>query len=92
MVPVHVTLTRTGGGTPDESQAHALVDVLWAHATPECGMEHIRARTSPAGIGVILFIRAVSTDIAQAKAGRLMTVVLASGATGARGYSVTFHH
>ncbi|UUU37672.1 hypothetical protein [Streptomyces sp. NBC_00162] len=55
-------------------------------------MEHIRARTSPAGIGVILFIRAVSTDIAQAKAGRLMTVVLASGATGARGYSVTFHH
>ncbi|RPF41461.1 hypothetical protein EDD96_5263 [Streptomyces sp. Ag109_G2-6] len=92
MVPVHLTLTQTGGGTPDESQAHALVDILWAHATPECGMEHIRARTTPAGIGIILFIRAASTDIAHAKAGRLMTGALASGATCARGYSVTLHH
>lgn len=92
MVPVHLTLTRTGGGAPDESQAHALVDMLWAHATPDYGMEHIRARASPAGIGIILFIRAVSTDIAQAKAGRLMTEALASCATGACGYSVTLHH
>ncbi|WP_185117296.1 hypothetical protein [Streptomyces sp. Ag109_G2-6] len=55
-------------------------------------MEHIRARTTPAGIGIILFIRAASTDIAHAKAGRLMTGALASGATCARGYSVTLHH
>ncbi|MGW5346693.1 hypothetical protein [Streptomyces sp. NPDC004050] len=92
MVPVHLTLTQTGGGAVDESQAHALVDLLWAHATPECGIEHIRARTSPDGIEIILFIRAVNTDTAQAKAGRRLAEALASGATGARGYSVTLHH
>jgi hypothetical protein len=91
MVPVHLTLTRIGGGTPGEDQAHALVDILWAHATPEYGMEHIRARTSPAGIGIVLFIRAANADIAQAKAGRLMTEALASGATGCRGYFITLH-
>ncbi|MER7828270.1 hypothetical protein ABTX85_37625 [Streptomyces sp. NPDC096097] len=91
MVPVHLTLTRTADGAPDGGQAHALVDVLWAHATPERAVEHIRARTSPAGIGIILFIRAASTDIAQAKAERLMTDALASGASAACGYSLTLH-
>ncbi|WP_326589581.1 hypothetical protein [Streptomyces sp. NBC_01294] len=81
----------TGGAPPTDSQAHALVDALWAHATPECGMEHIRARTGPDGIGIVLFIRAPSTGIAQAKAGRLVTDTLASGGTGTHGYSVTLH-
>ncbi|WP_404953864.1 hypothetical protein [Streptomyces sp. 147326] len=68
-----------------------MVDVLWAHSTPGHGTEHIRARTGPADIGIILFIRAASADIAQAKAVRLMTDALASGAVGDRGYSVTLH-
>ncbi|GAA2642138.1 hypothetical protein ACFWB2_30475 [Streptomyces virginiae] len=81
----------TGGTLPTDHQAHALVDALWAHATPDCGMEHIRARTHPDGIGIVLFIRAARTDIAQAKVRRLVVDTLASGGTGVHGYSVTFH-
>ncbi|MEV6580508.1 hypothetical protein AB0M92_20340 [Streptomyces sp. NPDC051582] len=91
MVPVHLTLKWTGDGAPDESQAHAFVDVIWAHATPDHGIEHIRARTGPDGIGIILFIRAAGTDIARAKATRLATAALVSGATAACGYSLTLH-
>ncbi|MFF4266093.1 hypothetical protein ACFY7Y_15055 [Streptomyces virginiae] len=81
----------TGGALPTDHQAHALVDALWAHATPDCGMEHIRARTHPDGIGIVLFIRAARTDIAQAQARRLVVDTLASGGIGVHGYSVTFH-
>ncbi|MEV7521416.1 hypothetical protein [Streptomyces sp. NPDC091371] len=84
---------RTGGEeAPTEDHAHALVDILWAHARPECGLEHIWARATPAGIGIVLFIRAAGADIAQAKAGCLMTAALASDPSGARGFSVTLHH
>ncbi|MER6319366.1 hypothetical protein ABT237_37280 [Streptomyces sp. NPDC001581] len=82
----------TGGPPPTDSQAHTLVDALWAHATPDCGIEHIRARTIPDGIGIVLFIRATRTDIAQAKARRLVVDVLVSGGAGAHGYSITLHH
>ncbi|MFJ8015620.1 hypothetical protein [Streptomyces sp. NPDC096339] len=92
MVPVHLTLVPTGGEAPTEDQAHTLVDLLWAHATPECGMEHVRARTSPAGIEIVFFIRAAGDAGAQAKAGCLMTAALTSGAAATRGLQVTFHH
>ncbi|MFJ2824326.1 hypothetical protein ACIO7M_24880 [Streptomyces toxytricini] len=55
-------------------------------------MEHIRARPGPDGIGLVLFIRAARPHIAQAKARRLVYGTLASGPTGAHGYSVTLHH
>lgn len=92
MLPVHLTLMQTGGAPPTDSQAHALVDALWAHATPDCGMEHIRARTSPVGIGIVFFIRAARTDIARARVRRLVVDTLASGGTGVHGYSITFDH
>ncbi|MEU7606855.1 hypothetical protein AB0B78_35300 [Streptomyces sp. NPDC040724] len=81
----------TRGAPPTDSQAHTLVDALWAHATPDCGMEHIRARPGPDGIGIVLFIRAARTDIAQAKARRLVVDMLASGGAGTHGYSITLH-
>ncbi|MFF4098619.1 hypothetical protein [Streptomyces sp. NPDC001903] len=90
MVPVGLSLTRTGGGAPEESHAHALADTLWAHAAPEYAIEHIRAWTQPDGIGITLFIRAASVGIAHARAERLMAAALASGAAAARGYSLTF--
>ncbi|MGZ9930821.1 hypothetical protein ACXNSR_13075 [Streptomyces sp. NC-S4] len=82
----------TGGAPPTDSQAHALVDALWAHATPDCGMEHVRARTSQAGIGIVFFVRAARTDIARAKVRSLVVDALASGGTGVHGYSILFHH
>ncbi|MEU8844513.1 hypothetical protein AB0D97_36365 [Streptomyces roseus] len=81
----------TGRTTPTDGHDHALVDLLWAHATPECGLEHICARPAEAGIGLILFIRATGPDPAHAKARRLMTDVLALGGTGIDGYSITLH-
>ncbi|MEU6863212.1 hypothetical protein ABZ924_08075 [Streptomyces sp. NPDC046876] len=53
-------------------------------------MEHIRALASPAGIGIILFIRATGADTAHVKALRLLAAALASGAA-AGAYSVTLH-
>ncbi|MFB0629354.1 hypothetical protein [Streptomyces sp. AB3(2024)] len=91
MVPVHLTLMPTGATKPTRGHAHTVVDMLWAHATSECALEHICARPNQAGIGVVLFIRATGADTAQAKARRLMADVLAVGGTGIDGYSVTLH-
>ncbi|MEV5882051.1 hypothetical protein AB0L74_04910 [Streptomyces sp. NPDC052020] len=60
-------------------------DLLWAHAVPAIGVEHIRARPTPSGVDVFLFLRADSDVIALAHARDLL--VRARGFLGAQGLS-----
>ncbi|MEV7187453.1 hypothetical protein [Kitasatospora sp. NPDC093102] len=69
---------------------HALEDILWAHATPEIAMEHLRVRAVPAGIGIVLYIRAATIETARARARRLVADALAASGIGIGGYTVTF--
>ncbi|MFI8368325.1 hypothetical protein [Streptomyces sp. NPDC085466] len=47
-----------------------LSDLVWAHAAPRNGLEHVRARATDDGVDVYLFLRAPSEDAAldQARA------------------------
>ncbi|MFJ3841426.1 hypothetical protein ACWGHM_32005 [Streptomyces sp. NPDC054904] len=38
--------------------APLLQDLLWAHARPADGLEHVRARTAEHGLDIVLFVRA----------------------------------
>ncbi|MBV2153161.1 hypothetical protein [Kitasatospora sp. SUK 42] len=71
---------------------HALEDILWAHATPETAMEHLRVRAVPRGIGIVLYIRAATTEAARARARRLVADALAASGIGFDGYTVIFQH
>ncbi|WP_199881447.1 hypothetical protein [Streptomyces sp. CB03911] len=79
---MRLTLMPTGEAAPTDAEIHILEDQLWAHATPANGLEHLRARAVPPGIGIVLYIRAVTTGAAHAKARHLVTTALA--ATGNR--------
>ncbi|WP_459648943.1 hypothetical protein [Kitasatospora sp. Ki12] len=88
MLPVHLTLMPTGANRPTEDVLQALEDTLWAHATPESAMEHLRVRAIPEGIGLVLFIRAATPDIARAGAERLVIDALAAAGSSVDGYTV----
>ncbi|MFG2232162.1 hypothetical protein ACGFNX_19475 [Streptomyces sp. NPDC048723] len=47
--------------------ASLLHDLLWAHALPSDGLEHVRARTGEHGLDVVLFVRAPSDASALAR-------------------------
>ncbi|GHJ45467.1 hypothetical protein Cs7R123_28090 [Catellatospora sp. TT07R-123] len=51
-------------GAPGLSPAE-VVDLLWLHAAPPDGVEHIHARAGPAGIDVVVFTVASGQDIAD---------------------------
>lgn len=56
MYLVHVHLANPDRPHPTEADAHLIHDALWAHATPDTGLEHIRARPGPRGIDLVLFL------------------------------------
>ncbi|SDZ35341.1 hypothetical protein SAMN05421504_113101 [Amycolatopsis xylanica] len=50
-----VALAATGGARHHDMTADVVVDLLWALAEPDSGLEHVRAATSPGRVDVILF-------------------------------------
>lgn len=85
MYLVHLSMVRADDrvdGSPTDDapvranaaamEANAVHDVLWAHARPEHGLEHIRARPAPHGVDLVLFITAAETEHAEAKVAALL--------------------
>ncbi|MFI5618826.1 hypothetical protein [Streptomyces sp. NPDC051567] len=83
---VHASLKAASGGSGTESDAHLLQDLLWAHAFPGHGLEHLRVRAAAHGADLVLFIRAETEAIAAARAHSLLSNALTP--LGALGYRV----
>ncbi|MEU6479942.1 hypothetical protein ABZ858_24265 [Streptomyces sp. NPDC047017] len=77
LVQLHVTGSAEPASGP--ADAHALQDLLWAHAAPRHRLEHVRARCLFDGIGVVLFISAPTSDRAAAQAADLLADASDSG-------------
>ncbi|MFC9325596.1 hypothetical protein [Kitasatospora sp. NPDC057015] len=90
MFAVHLTLRPAPpgaspadpAGPPDEDVAGAVQDAVWGCAGPADGLEHIRARSGPRGLGLILFVRAPDRSEAERRARALLDRALAEGAVG----------
>jgi hypothetical protein len=66
---VRAVLTRRSSAPPS-ADGRELVDILWAHALPEDGLEHARCRLGPDRADLALFIRETehSSPVQQAAA------------------------
>lgn len=94
MFAVHLTLrpahspdlpaapSADGAAAPGECGAAAVQEALWGCAGPEDGLEHIRARSGPSGLGLVLFVRAPDHAEAERRARDLLDRALAGGAVG----------
>ncbi|MEU9046533.1 MULTISPECIES: hypothetical protein [unclassified Kitasatospora] len=65
---VHLTLTSSDRRPPTAADAHVLKDVLWAHADPFGGLEHVQSRARQDSIDLVLFTSGGSGDNAPAHA------------------------
>ncbi|RSO10229.1 hypothetical protein DMH18_15505 [Streptomyces sp. WAC 06783] len=54
----HVRLERGGNRPVSDEEVILVHDLLWAHAIPSDGLEHIRARSAEGGLDLFLFARA----------------------------------
>lgn len=81
MLTVRATLVDTGLQPGTAAAAQQVEAALWAHATAEHGLEHVRAQAvGLLAIGVVLFVRAGSRVDALAKANSLLLCALAAPA------------
>ncbi|MEU9419617.1 hypothetical protein [Streptomyces sp. NPDC048272] len=64
---IQASLVRTSAGPPADGAAPLLHDLLWAHARPSDGLEHVTARPAAYGLDLVLFVRASSDDSAMAR-------------------------
>ncbi|MYS87993.1 hypothetical protein [Embleya scabrispora] len=55
---IRASLCRTVSGRAPLGQSRLIHDLLWAHATPAEGLEHIRPRPTENGLDLFLFVRA----------------------------------
>jgi hypothetical protein len=69
-----VRLLATAGANPDISSA-VVHDALWAWATPEIGLEHVRVAFQPGRIGIAMFC--ISTGQHQASSSAIRACELA---------------
>nr|WP_229883463.1 hypothetical protein [Streptomyces omiyaensis] len=60
-----------GADTPTASPA-LVHDLLWAHAAPADGLEHLRIRRLAHGLDVVLFLAARTDEAALRSAGALL--------------------
>jgi hypothetical protein len=56
-----------------------VADLIWAHATPDDKLQHVRANTSIEQVDIVLFIDAGDGDEAAALADRLCARATAAG-------------
>ncbi|MFF9848088.1 hypothetical protein [Streptomyces litmocidini] len=84
---VLASLTTTSE-SPRRAETLAVVtDLLWAHARPEDGLEHVKPRVTDSGIDLYLFVRAAGDGPAVAQMRPLFDRVRRSIA--AQGYRLT---
>ncbi|MFD8639595.1 hypothetical protein ACFV14_04715 [Streptomyces zaomyceticus] len=84
---VLASLTATSDG-PFRTGTSALVaDLLWAHARPEDGLEHVKPRATASGIDLYLFVSAEGDGPAVAQMRPLLERARPSIA--AQGYVLT---
>ncbi|MFF0434944.1 hypothetical protein ACFYU9_22240 [Streptomyces sp. NPDC004327] len=50
--------------TPVAQGTHLIHDLLWAHAAPADGLEHITVRPAPCGMVAVFFLTAASDEAA----------------------------
>ncbi|MGW4650180.1 hypothetical protein [Kitasatospora sp. NPDC004289] len=54
---VYTSLDHRPGTLPDSlTEVPEALDALWAHATPEDGLEHASARSEPGRLDLLLFL------------------------------------
>ncbi|MFD8012321.1 hypothetical protein [Streptomyces sp. NPDC058955] len=69
---VRVLLTGQAG-VPGLAALPSLIhDLLWAHAVPADGLEHVRIRPLPGGLDVVLFLKAATDETALRSAEALL--------------------
>ncbi|MYS44354.1 hypothetical protein HG826_05280 [Streptomyces sp. GMY01] len=83
---VSVALQAQGDPAPATGICPLLHDLLWAHATPDIRMEHVRVRPTAAGLEAVLFVSAASDARARADVQKLIDHVRRPIA--AHGYTV----
>ncbi|WP_327676148.1 hypothetical protein [Kitasatospora sp. NBC_00458] len=79
MFSVHLTLLDVSATPPGETGPADVQAALWASAGPGDGLEHVRARTVPGGVGLVLYVRAPDRPVAELRAQTLLDRALAGG-------------
>ncbi|MEV6976745.1 hypothetical protein [Kitasatospora sp. NPDC093806] len=82
MFAVQLTLLDVSAAPPGEAGPSDVQDALWASAGPGDGLEHVRARTVPGGVGLVLYVRASDREAAELRAHALLDRALADGPVG----------
>ncbi|MFJ2780823.1 hypothetical protein [Kitasatospora sp. NPDC087315] len=82
MFAVHLTLLDVSATPPGEAGAADIQAALWGSAGPGDGLEHVRARAVPEGVGLVLYVRAPDEAVAELRAKALLDRALAAGPSG----------
>ncbi|MER5726894.1 hypothetical protein ABT084_00835 [Streptomyces sp. NPDC002138] len=72
MHTIRVSLAGPSRGAAQDRVLALVSDLIWAHAAPLLGLEHLRAKASDDGVDVYLFLRADSEAAALAQAHALV--------------------
>ncbi|MFB7673618.1 hypothetical protein ACFC26_19640 [Kitasatospora purpeofusca] len=76
---VYLSLDHRPGSVPDPlTEAAEALDILWAHTTPEDGLEHASARTDPSRLDLLLFLLPPDGPGAEATTGRAAALLARS--------------
>ncbi|MGW8358638.1 hypothetical protein [Streptomyces wedmorensis] len=81
------SLTAPSGASPRQESLAVVTDLLWAHAVPADGLEHVTARFTHDGLDLYLFVRAAADDVALPRRCGLLDRI--SHAIAAQGYALT---
>ncbi|MFD0275445.1 hypothetical protein ACFVHB_16290 [Kitasatospora sp. NPDC127111] len=82
MFAVQLTLLNVAAAPPGESGAADVQAAVRACAGPGDGLEHVRACAVPAGVGLVLYVRAPDRTVAGLRAQALLDRALAAGPAG----------
>ncbi|MFJ5830106.1 hypothetical protein [Streptomyces sp. NPDC093089] len=83
---VLASLTTTSTGIRAAGTSAVVTDLLWAHARPEDGLEHVTPRATCSGIDLYLFVRAKADGPAVTQMRPLLE--RARAALAAQGYAL----
>lgn len=72
MFAVHLTVPADAAPSSGEAAAVEVQAALWACAGPGDGLEHVRARAVPDGVGLVLYVRAPDGTAARSRAQGLL--------------------
>ncbi|MFB7125931.1 hypothetical protein [Kitasatospora sp. NPDC056273] len=76
MFAVQLTVPAGAAAPSGEAAAAEAQAALWACAAPDDGLEHVRARAVPEGVGLVLYVRAANEAAARSRARNLLARAL----------------